>query len=76
MTTTYRSQFVKIAAEIGAPNATPHWCRHTFSTMLHEAGVDELTCKWLLGHSTSSDVTATYTHAKIEVLRAAVLRLP
>lgn len=76
LTTTYRSQFVKIAAEIGAPNATPHWCRHTFSTMLHEAGVDELTCKWLLGHSTSSDVTATYTHAKIEVLRAAVLRLP
>lgn len=61
--------------KIGVPNATPHWCRHTFATLLHTANVDELTVKWLMGHSTRSDITAHYTHETIAVLRAAVQKI-
>lgn len=71
----YRENFRVIAHQLGAPEATPHWCRHTFATMLHNAQADPLTVKWLLGHSTKSDITAHYTHETIETLRAAVERL-
>lgn len=71
----YREYFAAIMAKIDAPQATPHWCRHTFSTNLHAAGVDELTIKWLMGHSTRSDITAHYTHETIAVLRAAVRKV-
>lgn len=74
--TWYREHvFAPIAEAIGAPDATPHWCRHTFATRLHAAGVDELTRKWLMGHSTKSDVTAGYTHETISVLSKAVRKL-
>lgn len=71
----YREYFHEIAARIGAPGATPHWCRHTFATRLHTAKADPLTVKWLLGHSTKSDVTAHYTHETIGMLKEAVYLL-
>lgn len=67
--------FPPIAAALDAPEATPHWCRHTFATRLHAAGVDGLSRKWLLGHSTKSDITAHYTHETIDVLAKAIGRL-
>lgn len=67
--------FASIAAALGVPEATPHWCRHTFSTRLHAAGVDELTRKLLLGHSFKADVTAGYTHPTKEFLAQAVRKL-
>lgn len=73
---TYRSRFSELAKQIGANAATPHWCRHTFASRLHAAGVDPLTTKWLMGHSTANDITAHYTHGTILELRAAILRLP
>lgn len=68
----YREYFKAIAEQIGAPNATPHWCRHTFATLLHAAKADQLTVKWLLGHSTKNDITAHYTHETVLVLREAI----
>lgn len=68
----YREFFKALMAQIGAPEATPHWCRHTFATRLHNANADPLTVKWLLGHSTKSDITAHYTHETICTLRDAV----
>lgn len=67
--------FQPIAQELGVPEATPHWCRHTFATRLHAAGVDELTCKWLMGHSTAKDVTQGYTHKSLDVLQKAVQKI-
>ena len=67
--------FAELMKKIDAPKATPHWCRHTFATLLHAADVDELTVKWLMGHSTRNDITAHYTHETIAVLRDAVLKV-
>lgn len=67
--------FQPIAKKLGCPEATPHWCRHTFATRLHAANADPLTTKWLLGHSTKGDVTARYTHKTIEVLKRELLKL-
>lgn len=72
----YRRIFAGLMARIGAEGVTPHWCRHTFATRLHAAGVDPLTVKWLMGHSTRADITAHYTHRTLEVLRSGIQRLP
>ena len=71
----YREYFHAVMEQVGAPDATPHWCRHTFATRLHSAKADPLATKWLLGHSTKSDITAHYTHETINVLKDAVLLL-
>jgi len=68
----YREYFKAVMEQIGAPEATPHWCRHTFATRLHSAKADPLATKWLLGHSTKSDITAHYTHETIDVLKEAI----
>lgn len=72
----YRSvAFPPLAQALGIPDATPHWCRHTFATRLHNAQVDSLTIKWLMGHSTNQDVTSRYTHSSLEVLKKAILTI-
>lgn len=71
----YRKYFHLVAEQIGAPDATPHWCRHTFATRLHTSKADPLTVKWLMGHSTKADITAHYTHDTIDVLKDAILLL-
>ena len=71
----YRAHFKELMVQIGAPEATPHWCRHTFATRLHAANADALTVKWLLGHSTKSDITSHYTHETIDALRGAIVLL-
>lgn len=49
---------------------TPHDCRHTFSRLCEEYGVNENDRKRMLGHSFGSDVTnATYGHRTVEDLR-------
>lgn len=71
----YREYFHPVAERLGVPDATPHWCRHTFATRLHFSKADPLTVKWLMGHSTKSDITAHYTHDTIGVLKEAILLL-
>lgn len=71
----YRKYFHSVAECLGVPGATPHWCRHTFASLLHAAKADPLTVKWLMGHSTNSDITAHYTHNTINTLKDAILLL-
>ncbi|MGI6673803.1 MAG: tyrosine-type recombinase/integrase [Limnochordia bacterium] len=53
---------------------TPRVGRHTFSTLLHRAGVDMDTRQKLLGHS---DVATTmhYTHPDVETLRRGIAQI-
>ncbi|MBQ7296074.1 MAG: site-specific integrase, partial [Clostridia bacterium] len=41
---------------------TPHCLRHTFCTILYEAGIDVLTAKEQMGHSDVKTTLAIYTH--------------
>lgn len=64
----YREKaFAPVAEALGVPQATPHWCRHTFATLLNNAGVPELERKRLLGHADKT-VTDHYTHSDIQRL--------
>ena len=51
-----------------------HETRHTFITMLAEAGVDDRIIKAIVGHK-SNDITQVYTHISLDVMLEAVNRL-
>lgn len=56
---------------LGLTGYTPHYCRHTFATMLREANIEEDIRKLILGHS-NSDITDRYTHHKDYMLIEAI----
>lgn len=56
------------------PDHVIHDCRHTFITMMTEAGVDQRVIKAIVGHRTN-DVTEVYTHIGLDVMLEAVNRL-
>ena len=63
------------AAGITEPH-TPHDCRHTFATLLNDAGANPVSIKRLLGHSSGNDITEKiYTHKDIEQLRIAIEKI-
>lgn len=51
---------------------TPHDCRHTFNTLLDEAGVDRVARYKLMGHKGKDINETVYTHKNIDQLREAV----
>jgi len=71
----YRSLFASVAEEIGTPQATPHWCRHTAASRMKIAGVDDLAARRILGHS-DKDITEHYTHVDINFLRGEIVKIP
>lgn len=54
---------------------TPHYGRHTMSTMMRVAGIDEDIRKLILGHK-NSDITDRYTHHPDSMLVEAIDRVP
>ena len=42
--------------------ATPHQLRHSYATMLHEAGMDAKDAQYILGHSSITVTEDIYTH--------------
>ena len=70
----YRRDFNKALLSVGITQKhTPHDCRHTFATMLSNAGANPVSIKRLMGHSSGNDVTEKiYTHKDIEQLRKAI----
>ena len=51
---------------------TPHDRRHTFTSLLDSAGVNQVCIDRLIGHTSGSLTTRTYTHKTIEELRQAI----
>lgn len=52
-------------------NYTVHFARHTFATLMREAGVEEDLRKIIIGHK-SQDITDRYTHYSDEMLLEAI----
>lgn len=54
---------------------TPHCLRHTFCTIMYEAGIDVLTAKEQMGHSDVKTTLAIYTHLDSQHKKKNVSRL-
>ena len=69
----YTKQFKTTLQAIGITTYhTPHDCRHTFTSLLDSAGVNQVCIDRLIGHASNSLTTRTYTHKTIEELRQAI----
>ena len=55
---------------------TPHETRHTFVTMLDNAGANPVNIKRLVGHASRDITTKVYVHKDIEQLRDTIELLP
>jgi hypothetical protein len=69
-----KAGFKLACKKAGIAGVTWHTLRHTFASRLVDRGVDIVTVKELLGHS-SITVTMRYTHTNLESKRAAVEKL-
>lgn len=50
----------------------PHDCRHTFATLMNNAGADKLCVKKIMGHASNDITEKVYTHKDIQELIDAV----
>ena len=57
-----KSKFAPKKLPFVIPNITAHWLRHTYITMLYQAGVDVLTAKEQAGHADIQTTLGIYTH--------------
>ena len=72
-TVTYTKLFKQTLKAVGISTYhTPHDCRHTFTSLLDSAGVNQVCIDRLIGHASGSLTTRTYTHKSIEELRQAI----
>ena len=59
-----RSKYDPKGSVIAIDNINPHMLRHTYATMLYNAGVDVLTASKLLGHSDIQTTLKIYTELR------------
>lgn len=50
----------------------PHDCRHTFATLMDNAGANRVSVKRIIGHASKDIIDKVYTHKDIEELKKAV----
>ena len=62
--TTYRNMFNHIRNTVDLHDATAHIFRHSYLTMLDEAGVDPKTLQYIAGHGNFSFTMTRYVHGR------------
>jgi len=50
----------------------PHDCRHTFATLMDNAGANKVSIKRIMGHASTDITDKVYTHKDIDELKKAV----
>lgn len=68
-------KFLKIVRECGLAGISPHKMRHTFATLLLEAGADIAVVSDLLGHSDISITKKFYAHVMEGIKKATIEKL-
>ena len=49
-----------------------HDCRHTFATLMDNAGANKVSIKRIMGHASTDITDKVYTHKDIEELKKAI----
>lgn len=70
----WKNQFEGYLRQLGFTTSA-HCLRHTYATLLYEAGVDVLTAQHWLGHADSATTMGIYTHLREQKQHAAILQL-
>lgn len=70
----YDSYFAPLIEQLDIPsNRTPHWTRHTCTSLMADAGIDPSVQKKILGHSGAMTLTEkVYTHFDVQILIDAI----
>lgn len=71
----FREQYKRFLNRLGIPYRHPHVMRHTYATMLLQAGTDVRTTASLLGHADATTTLNVYCHTTIEAKRRAANRV-
>lgn len=67
----YLDHFVIAMNQLGMKHK-PHDCRHTFATLMSNAGADTVSLQKIIGHASYNTTANTYTHKDIEQLKKAI----
>ena len=67
----YKEKFTPIMEQLNFMHK-PHDCRHTFATLMSNAGADTIALQKIIGHSSYQTTANIYTHKDIEQLKKAV----
>jgi integrase len=67
----YRDHFMLLMDQLGMKHK-PHDCRHTFATLMGNAGANTVALQKIIGHASYNTTANTYTHKDIDELRKAV----
>lgn len=69
--TQYRVIWKKLAKRLEIPG-TPHYCRHTFESLLDSAGANRKCIDLLMGHVSKDTGNRVYNHKTLDELRRAI----
>lgn len=70
----WQHAFDKYVRQLGI-HTTAHCLRHTYATILYEAGVDVLSAQHLMGHADAQTTMGIYTHLREQQQAASVAKL-
>ena len=68
----YEEKWKMIMEQLEMPDHRPHDCRHTFATLMDNAGANKVSIKRIMGHASKDITDKVYTHKDIEELKKAV----
>ena len=67
----YKEKFTPIMEQLNFKHK-PHDCRHTFATLMSNAGADTIALQKIIGHASYQTTANIYTHKDLEQLKKAV----
>ena len=67
----YKEKFTPIMEQLNFKHK-PHDCRHTFATLMSNAGADTIALQKIIGHASYETTANIYTHKDIDQLKKAV----